>query len=184
MSEQPEPGAATPESAPAERPARGVLTRLRIRRRRDLVLMVLALAGAAYLALDMLPNGMLYFFLKDDAQGASRRLRAASWEDPGLRCAGEIHMDGQLKRMFRAGYQAYVTRVLWDSLPPRHELFVTGFGAPQPGLQARHLLMTVELTIDGTASLTDATLAGEAGQLANARLWLAANCPAGTAAPG
>ena len=151
-------------------------SRLGIRGRRGwIMLCVLAIAGG-YLAYALLFQGWTYVALKTSAKAAPAQLRKAAWRDPALACSGDPRIGAQLDRLFENGYEGFVTRMLWDTLPPRYELFITGMAAPKRGFELRHLVLTVDLESGDRAVLMDAVIAGENGHLETAKQWLAAAC--------
>ena len=143
--------------------------------RQWIMLSALIVAGG-YLIYSLVFQGWAYVALKTSAKAAPAQLRNASWRDPALACADSPRIGAQFDRLFERGYEAFVTRMLWDTLPPRYELFVTGMASPQRGFELRHLVMTVDLESGDRAVLRDAVVAGENGRLETARQWLAAVC--------
>lgn len=150
--------------------------RLGLRHRRDWLLLILLVIGGGYFAYAMLYEGWNYVALKSSAKAAPAQLRDARWSDPALACPGDTPVGAQLDRLFERGYEGFVTQMLWDRLPPRYELIVSGMAAPKRGFELRHLQMSVELSAGGSVVLRDAVIGGESGQLENAKLWLIAAC--------
>lgn len=156
---------------------RGALARrLGVHRRRDWVLLIALIVLSAYLAYALLYQGWNYLALKTSVKEAPAQLRLARWSDPSLACPGKPRLGEQLDRLFERGYEAFVTRMLWDTLPPRYEMFITGMAAPKRGFELRYLVMTVDLESGDRAVLRDAVIAGENGHLETAKQWLAAAC--------
>ena len=144
-------------------------------RRRAVMLVVLVVSGG-YLAYSLLYQGWTYLTLKTNARAAPAQLRSAQWSDGALACPGGAALGAQFDRLFERGYEAFVTRMVWDTLPPRYELFVAGMASPKREFELRHLAMTVDLESGSRAVLREAVVAGEAGRLETAKRWLAAAC--------
>jgi hypothetical protein len=156
---------------------RGALARrLGVHRRRDWVLLIALIALSGYLAYALLYQGWTYLALKTSVKAAPAQLRVARWRDPSLACPGKPRLGEQFDRLFERGYEAFVTRILWDALPPRYEMFIAGAAAPKRGFELRYLVMTVDLESGDRAVLRDAAIAGENGHLETAKQWLAAAC--------
>ncbi len=156
---------------------RGALARrLGLRGRRDWIMLIVLIITGGYLAYALVFQGWTYVALKTGAKAAPAQLRNASWRDPALTCSADPLLGPQLDRLFERGYEAFVTRMLWDALPPRYEMFIVGTAAPKRGFELRHLVMTVDLESGDRAVLRDAVIAGENGHLETAKQWLAAAC--------
>lgn len=150
--------------------------RLGLRRPRDWVMLAALIAAGGYLGYALLFQGWTYVVLKTSAKAAPAQLRNASWRDPALACPGDPKLGAQFDRLFERRYEAFVTRMLWDTLPPRYELLITGMAAPRQGFELRHLVLTVDLESGDRAVLRDAVIAGEHGHRETAKQWLAAAC--------
>ena len=150
--------------------------RLGLSGRRGWIMLVVLITTGGYLVYALVFQGWTYIEMKTSAKAAPAQLRNAGWSDPALACSANPQVGPQLDRLFERGYEAFVTRMLWDTLPPRYELFVTGMASPQRGFELRHLVMTIDLRSGDRAVLKDAVIAGEAGHLETARRWLAAVC--------
>jgi len=133
--------------------------------------------GGGYLVWIFGVQGYRYLDLKLSIREARSGLVNARWKDVELRCPNNLKAGAQIEHLFRKP-EIYVTRILWDQRPPRFELYITGMASPRPDVEPRHLLLTVELDPVGGATLTDAVLAGEQGQLENGRILLKAACSA------
>lgn len=149
---------------------------LKPRGRRQWITLAVLLVTGGYLAYALVFQGWKYIELKTSAKEAPAQLRAAKWHDPALACSADPQIGPQLDRLFERRYEAFVTRMLWDSLPPRYEMFITGMASPQSGFELRHLVMTIDLESGDRAVLRNAVIAGESGHLETAKQWLAAAC--------
>ena len=155
--------------------ARRLARRLGLRGRRDWFMLIVLIISGGYLAY-LLFQGWTYVALKTSVNAAPAQLRIANWRDPALACSADPLLGPQLDRLFESRYEAFVTRMLWDALPPRYEMFITGMASPQRGFELRYLVMTVDLESGDRAVLRDAVIAGENGHLETAKQWLAAAC--------
>lgn len=158
------------------RPLPGLAGRLGIRGRRGWIMLGVLVVAGGYLGYSLLFQGWTYLELKTSAKAAPSQLRKATWRDPALACPGGVLIGAQFDRLFEKGYEGFVTRMLWDALPPRYELFITGMAAPKKDFELRHLVLTVDLERGDRAVLRDAIIAGENGHLETAKQWLAAAC--------
>ena len=151
-------------------------SRLGVRGRRGWIMLIVLIITGGYVAYALVFEGWTYVVLKTSAKAAPAQLRNASWRDPALACSADPLLGAQLDRLFERRYEAFVTRMLWDSLPPRYEMFITGMASPQRGFELRHLVMTIDLRSGDRAVLKEAVIAGENGHLETAKQWLAAAC--------
>ncbi len=131
--------------------------------------------GGGYLVWTFGVQGYRYLDLKLSVTEARDGLVNARWTDIELRCPGKLRIGAQVQRLIRKP-EIYVTRILWDQRPPRFELYVTGMASPRADIAPRHVLLTVELDPFGAATLTEAVISGESGQLENGRALLKAAC--------
>ena len=130
--------------------------------------------GLAYLGFTFGVGGWKYAQLKMQMSKAREQLQAARWQDPALRC-GDARLGPHFRKLF-SHPEIFATRIIWDQRAPRLEFYVSGLARPRDDVQARHLLITVELLPDGGALPTAAVLAGEDNRLESARTLLAAAC--------
>jgi hypothetical protein len=154
---------------------KALVRRLGLRRLRDWIMLMVVIVGGGYLAYALV-QGWTYIAMKTSVNAAPAQLRVASWRDPALACSANPRLGAQLDLLFERHYEAFVTRMLWDALPPRYEMYVTGMASAQRGFEPRYLLMTIDLESVDRAVLRDAAIAGENGHLETAKQWLAAAC--------
>lgn len=160
---------------PLERRIEALARRLAPRGRRDWITLIVLIITGSYLAYG-LAQAWSYVALRTSVNAAPAQLRDANWRDPALACSANPLLGPQLDRLFERRYESFVTRMLWGTLPPRYEMFVTGMASPQRGFELRYLVLTIDLESGDRAVLRDAVIAGENGHLETAKQWLAAAC--------